>query len=210
VERAKNLGVLFDDVLSFEAQINKVVSACFGWIRSLSRIKYFLDQKELSTLVSSLIFSTLDYCNALYYGLTSESIKKLQRVQNSAARLVFKVNRFDHVNIDELFKELHWLKVRERIVFKMILIVHKCVNDAAPEDMKDLFRFARSDRTKRLDTKRCESAMGERALSVAGPKLWNALPLCMRLETCTETFKKNLKTFLFTNADRFYNLVHMK
>ena len=210
VDRAKNLGVLFDDVLCFDAQINKVVSTCFGWIRSLSRIKYFLSTEELKTLVSSLIFSTLDYCNALYYGLTAENIKKLQRVQNSAARLVFKINCFDRRNSDELFEELHWLKVRERIVFKILLIVHKCVNDAAPEDMRDLFRFNRSDRMKKLETKRCYGMMGDRAFSVAGPKLWNALPLRIRKETCTDTFKKSLKTYLFTNAELFYNLVHMK
>ena len=109
-----------------------------------------------------------------------------------------------------MFKELHWLKVRERIVFKILLIVHKCVSEAAPEDMKDLFRFNRSDRTRKLETKRCFGLMGDRALSVAGPKLWNVLPLRIRLETCTDTFKKILKTYLFTNADLFYNLVNMK
>ena len=109
-----------------------------------------------------------------------------------------------------MFKEHHWLKVRERIVFKILLIVHKCVNDAAPEDMRDLFRFNRSDRMKKLETKRCYGMMGDRALSVAGPKLWNALPLRIRKETCTDTFKKSLKTYLFTNAELFYNLVHMK
>ena len=76
-----------------------------------------------------------------------------------------------------MFKELHWLKVRERIVFKILLIVHKCVSEAAPEDMKDLFHFNRSDRTRKLETKRCFGLMGDRALSVAGPKLWNVLPL---------------------------------
>ena len=84
------------------------------------------------------------------------------------------------------------------------------MNDAAPEDMRDLFRFNRSDRMKKLETKRCYGMMGERALSVAGPKLWNALPLRIRKETCTDTFKKSLKTYLFTNAELFYNLVHMK
>lgn len=210
VDCAKNLGVLFDSHLSFDSQINKVVSSCFATIRSLSRIKHFLNRDQLTILVCALIFSNLDYCNILYYGLKAETIRKLQRVQNSAARLVFKMNLFDRVNTDDLFQQLHWLKVRERIVFKVLLTVHKCVNNQAPADMMEMFRFVRSDRSKKLDLRRCNGVMGERALSVCGPKLWNALPLGMRVEPCVEKFKKSLKTFLFKDADRFYNIVNMK
>ena len=145
VQSAKNLGVLLDEELSFECQINKVVSSCFSTIRLLSRIKHFFDTEQLKTLVCSLIFSILDYCNVLYYGVNSVLIKKLQRVQNSAARLVCKVNRFDHRHSDEMFFELHWLKIRERIVFKILLIIHKCVNNVAPEELCDMVEFVKRD-----------------------------------------------------------------
>ena len=210
VDIAKNLGVLFDNELTFEAQINKVVTACFCTIRLLSRIKYFLSSEQLNTLVCSLIFSTLDYCNALYYGLKVETVEKLQRVQNTAARLVLKVNRFDHISTDEMFKKLHWLKIKERIVYKILLIVHKCVNGLAPEELSDMFQPVKSDRTRKLNVKYCNGSMGERAISVSGPKLWNALPQEIREETCTEDFKKRLKTFLFKDADRFYDSVYCK
>ena len=141
VEYAKNLGVLLDDELSFRFQVDKVVSSSFNTIRLLSRIKHFLNTKQLNTLVCSLIFSKLDYCNVLYYGLNSNVIQKLQRVQNSAARLVLKVNQYDRRKSDEMFHELHWLKIRERIIFKVLLIVHKCVNKDAPEELCDLFQF---------------------------------------------------------------------
>ena len=93
VDTAKNLGVLFDGEMSYNAQINKVVTSCFSTIRLLARIKQFLTCSNLNTLVCSLILSKLDYCNALYYGLKTETINKLQRVQNSAARLVLKIIR---------------------------------------------------------------------------------------------------------------------
>ena len=57
VESAKNLGVILDDVLSLETQINKVVKSCFYIIRKLSKIKVFLSQQELQVLVSLLIFT---------------------------------------------------------------------------------------------------------------------------------------------------------
>ena len=86
-----------------------------------------------------MVLSILDYCNVMYYGLNKELIQKMQRVQNSAARLVMKVNRFDKVDMDEIFKELHWLRIRERIVYKVLLIVHKCVHNLAPSELCKLF-----------------------------------------------------------------------
>ena len=210
VDCAKNLGVLFDNELTLEAQVNKVVSSCFSTIRLLSRVKFFLESDQLNTLVCSLIFSIMDYCNALYYGLKSETIDKLQRVQNSAARLVMKVNRFDRVHMSDLFEKLHWLRVRERIVYKVLLIVHKSVNQAAPAELTEMFRFVQSDRTRKLVVNTYEGVMGKRAISVCGPKLWNALPKDLRLENSTDEFKKRLKTFLFKNIDKFYDIVYIK
>ena len=88
VETAKNLGVYIDSTLSLEFQIQKVVTNCYSTIRHLSRIKFFLSTEHLNLLACSLVLSPMDYCNSLYYGLSAELIRKLQCVQNSAARLV--------------------------------------------------------------------------------------------------------------------------
>ena len=121
-----------------------------------------------------------------------------------------KVNRFDHVSVGELFNRLHWLRVKDRIVYKVLLIVHKCVNNIAPLEISGLFRFVKSSRTKKLDVSSCSGSMGERAISVCGPKLWNALPPGLRVETCTDDFKKSLKTFFFKDSDIFYETVYRK
>ena len=84
VKSAKNLGVILDDELSFECQINKVVKGCYATIKKLSQVKGFLTHEELKQLVSADIFSQIDYCNALYYGINANFIVKLQRVQNCA------------------------------------------------------------------------------------------------------------------------------
>ena len=80
------LGVVLDNELSFECQINKVAKGCYGTIKKLSQIKGYLSEEELKQLVSSYIFQLIDYCNALYYGINANLIMKLQRVQNCAAR----------------------------------------------------------------------------------------------------------------------------
>ena len=207
---AKNLVVLIDSELSLNQQVNKVVSSCFNTLQLLSRIKAFLNMNQLKTLVSSLVFSKLDYCNSLYYGLDSQTTKKLLSVQKSAARLVYKINKYDHVPTDKLFNELHWLRAKERIVFTLLLLVHKCVIGLAPPDFANMISFSKSDRTKKLQVQVSKSKYGERAFSVCGPKLWNGLPLHLRVEASSEEFKKSLKTFLFKDANRFYEIVYSK
>ena len=143
--------------------INKVVSSCFYTIRSLARIKAFLNESLLKTLVCTLVFSKLDYCNILYYGLNSQSLKKLQAVQNSVVRLVNKVGHFDRLHVTDLFNKLHWLKIRERIVYKVLLIVHKCIIGLAPVDL------TQCSSRKKLVIKPCNGNYGNRAFSVFGP-----------------------------------------
>ena len=147
----------------------------------------------------------------LYYGLNNDIINKMQRIQNAAAWLVMKVNGYDKIDLDELFNSLHWLKkIRERIVYKVLLIVHKNVHNMAPVELCRLFRFVQSDRTKKLDVQKCQGSIGGRAISVCGPKLWNALPKVMRVETSTDEFKKSFKTFLFSDVESFYEIVCRK
>ena len=90
------------------------------------------------------------------------------------------------------------------------MIVHKSVNQAAPAELTEMFRFVQSDRTRKLVVNTYEGVMGKRAISVCGPKLWNALPKDLRLENSTDEFKKRLKTFLFKNIDKFYDIVYIK
>ena len=115
---------MLDTELTFDNQIRKIVKSCFIVIRKLASIKHFLSSSQLKSLVCTNIFSQLDYCNSLYYGLNLSSINKLQRVQNCAARLV----RQKNLPLDDVFVDCHWLKVRERILFKLLLIVHKCIH----------------------------------------------------------------------------------
>ena len=197
-DSAKNLGVILDSELSFNCQINRVVKSCFTMIRKLSAIKQYLTAEQLKCLVCAYIFSKLDYCNALYYGLNQYSLNKLQHVQNCATRLV-KSKHFN-VPLDEVFKNYHWLKIRERILFKILLTVHKCIHQKAPVSLCEFIRFGDSDRSKKLRETKVKSKYGDRAFSHAGPKIWNLLPMTIRNQENTDRFKKMLKSFLILNG----------
>ena len=86
----KNLGVTLDLNLTFDSHINSIVSHCYKLLRDIGRIRSLLSQKQTESLVHSVISSRLDYCNALFYGINKTTLHKMQKLQNSAARLIAK------------------------------------------------------------------------------------------------------------------------
>ena len=190
----KNLGVLFDSDMTFSNQVKDVVSSVFTNIKNISRIKSFLTTKEKTILVCSLILSKIDYCNSLYYGIGGALQSKLQYAQNCAARLIHQRRKYDHVT--DIFIELHWLPIKFRIIYKILLTVHKCLYDNSPAEINNLISFE-SVRTFNLQIPRCYTTYGDRAFSVYSAKEWNRLPLYLKIETSVINFKKLLKTYLF-------------
>ena len=204
VSEAKNLGFILDSIMCFNTQVKKVIKGCYASLRKLSRIKRFLSRDELLLLTVTLVFSQMDYCNSLYYRLHSDTLHMLQVVQNNAARLVAKVNRFDGISTEMLLKQFHWLRVKERIEYKLITIVFKCLHGLAPVDLSSSIVQSKSERTYKLNVPSFNCRYGERSFSVAGPRLWNDLPLCIRSTSNLVNFKKLLKTHLFKKCYNLY------
>ena len=201
VRCAKNLGVILDEELSFSDQINKVVKSSFSTIRKLSQIKGFLSEEELKQLVCSYVFSMLDYCNCLYYGINSNLIRKMQHVQNCAARLVSKT-KIPSGTLDQVLQDFHWLKVKYRHIYKILLIFHNCLQGKAPEEIVGMIGYGDSFRTMKLQETNYHNKYGSRAFSHVGPKLWNLLPKEIRVIAETTKFKKDLK-FLMLRGEEF-------
>ncbi len=86
----RNLGVIFDDQLTFKEHIAKTARSCRFALHNIRKIRPFLTEHAAQLIVQALVISRLDYCNALLAGLPSNTIKPLQMIQNAAARLVFK------------------------------------------------------------------------------------------------------------------------
>ena len=209
VDSAKNLGVILDNVLSFENQVDKVVKSCFGTIRKLSQVKGFLSKEDLQELVSSLILSPLDYCNSLYYGIHSKFLQKLQHVQNCAARLVLK-RRIPSSCMDKTFMDLHWLKVKFRCIYKILLITYNCLHGNAPNELISLLQYGDSKRTMNLRETKTTNRYGDRAFSHVSGKLWNLLPKKIRDVQSTLDFKKALKSFLMLRGEDYCSWISMR
>ena len=137
-------------------------------------MKSFLTTKQMSTLVQAIIISCLDYLNSLYYGCSNAVINQLQ---NRACRLVFGLKRKD--SVPEKLKDLHWLKVRERIEFKLCLLTFKAVNGIGPSYISDIITFVNysSRRRSSLHFPVRSPSSHPRAFQTVAPKLWNQLPI---------------------------------
>ncbi len=132
----KNLGVIFDDGLKFDKQINTVVKSCFFQLRLLAKVKPILSSKNFERVIHAFITSRLDYCNSLYFGTGQTALSRLQRVQNAAARLLTSTKKRDHIT--PVLRSLHWLPVRYRVNFKILLLVFKSLNGLVPAYLSDL------------------------------------------------------------------------
>ena len=189
-------------LLQFKSHISDVCKSSFYHLRNISRIRRYLTSETTEMVVHAFVTSKLDYCNSLLYGLPKFLIAKLQSVQNSAGCLVCTTRKFDHIT--RTLIDLHWLPIRHRIVFKILLLVYKSLNDKAPLYLSDLLTYRRSSYSLRSvsngDLVEPSSKMrtyGDRSFAVCAPRLWNSLPLSIRRSSSVDTFKNVLKTYLF-------------
>ena len=199
---ARNLGVEFDSDLSFSYHISNVCRSSFHQIRQLRQIRPSLDSNSAILLANSLVFSKLDYCNSLLYNLPNTSINRLQRVQNSLARAVVpSVKRSNHIS--PTLRKLHWLPIKQRIVYKIATITFRTLQNKQPSYLSDLLhrhnpsRRLRSSDKQLLDVPFINTALGRRSFSYSAPFIWNSLPLSLRTTTSLSYFTSHLKTFLF-------------
>ena len=206
VSVVKNLGMYFDKTMSMEHQASAISKACFYQIRNIGRIRSLISVDACKTLVRSLITSRLDYGNALLYGTNTNVISKLQRVQNTAARLITRKRKYD--SITPILISLHWLPVQYRCQYKLLLYVFKAQHGKAPSYLQELItpykpkRALRSENSMLLqipNDARTKS-YGERRFDKAAPTLWNSLPYSLRNVNSVDVFKRELKTHLFKIA----------
>ena len=99
-------------------------------IRSIGKVRKLLSFDACASLIHALNGSRLDYCNSILYNLPDSKISRLQRIQNQAARILTRSPRREHIT--PVLKQLHWLKVRERIKYKILILTHKAFYGNAP------------------------------------------------------------------------------
>jgi len=205
VTSVTNLGVTFDHFVDLSQHVQNVCQAGYRSIREVSTIRSYLTIEATKILMCSLVLSRLDYCNSLLFGCDKKLIAKLQRVQNAAAKLVFRKKKFDHAS--PLLRKLHWLPIEARIKFKIASICYSAKYCNGPNYIKDLlltydnpsdyYLRSRTDKRKLSTPDTNLVTIGARSFAAAAASVWNALPSPLRHSNTIDSFKRSLKTHLF-------------
>ena len=200
-----NLGIKMDPHLNYETHIKHLCKTSFFHLKNIAKLRPTLTLPDAEKLVHAFVSSRLDYCNALLIGTPSKSLQKLQYIQNSAARVLMRVRKYEHIT--PILHSLHWLPITSRTEYKITLLTHQCIHGNAPPYLKELLEPKPSTRSLRSGNRNCLKerhtnlkTMGDRAFYAAAPRLWNSLPDHLRAPQSTEAFKRALKTFLFNKA----------
>ena len=111
----RNLGVVFDQYLTFHDHISGSCKSTHFHLRGIGRIRNLLTFDANAHLIHALITSRLDLCNSVLYNLPNKQIERLHRIQNQAARMLKRIPQCNHIT--PILRELHWLRIHDRIIF---------------------------------------------------------------------------------------------
>ena len=136
------LGTWLDSTLSMNSHVDNTCSNAFYYLYNIRRIRNYLFRRSTETLIHAFVSSRVDYCNSLLYSQPAYQLNKLQRVQNAAARLIFLESKYCYVRL--LLYNLHWLPVKFRIDFKILLLTYKAINGVSPFYLQELISLKKA------------------------------------------------------------------
>ena len=212
-EVVRNLGVFFDSGFTFSKHVASVCKSCFVHLRDLRRIRHHLPKSAALALANALVSSRLDYCNSLMTStLSCKDLHKLQCIQNSLARIVTYTPKYAHIT--PVLKSLHWLPVKYRCIFKTATIIYKYLHTGLPKYFSPhISLYTCSSNTRRSNPRNKilttpfynksifkSKLQFNNSFSYNGPNVWNDLPLAVRTAPSLYSFRRSLKSYLFSKA----------
>ena len=200
---ANDLGVILDSTLSYDEHTTKLVSTCMSKLCQIYQVKDCFNKDTLKLIIESLVLSKLFYCSTVWANTSESNIKKLQLVQNFAARIITGARKYDHITPH--LQELGWLPVKDHLRYRDLLIMFKCLNDMAPGYLSTKFstRSSVHGRETRnmndLEVPIFKTNSGQRTFRFRAAKLWNGLDCRLKDISSFITFKKQLKQNMLSN-----------
>ena len=164
----------------------------------INSIRRYLTEHETKSLINSTVLVRLDYCNSTYVGLPQVSLHKLQLAQNTAARVVSRTPRHEHIT--PTLQQMNWLSITKKCQMKLLVMTFKVLHQEAPQYIIDLFHWYSPARTLRsasstsLVPQRSKTIrFGKRLIDTSTAALWNGLPNEIKLATNKIQLKKLIK-----------------
>ena len=207
-QSVKNLGYTLDCHLTMNAHVSNIARTCYYELRRLASIRRFLTSTATATLVSAFALSRIDYCNSLLFGSTNDVTSHLQRIQNYAARVIFRLPMSSSITIH--LKSLHWLPVKVKSTYKIACLCYHCHSSTAPSYVTDMLHkkplHTRNTRSSSYTMPllnrpaHSKATLGDRSFSFASSSVWNSIPNDVRCAPSLSSLKSRLKTYLFRSV----------
>ena len=168
----------------------------------LNRIKHLLDLRTLESVIKSLVFSKLYFCSTVWANTSKTNVRKLQKIQNFAARILAGTRKCDHIT--PVLNDLGWLSVPATLALYDAILTFKCLKGLAPKYLSSRFNtrasvHGRNTRNRnKLDIPAFNTAAGQRSFIYRAVKCWNSLP--EEITKCEDlrSFKSKAKSYFFT------------
>ena len=190
------------------SDVTTTVRACFAILRQIRSVHRSLSRPAMLTLLRSLVINKLDFCGSVIAGAPDVLLLRLQSVLNAAVRLVFSAKKYDHTT--PLLRELHWLKVPERVKFRLCVLTYRCLNGTAPHYLAETIhpvtsrgtqqRLRSADTSTLLVPPTRRTTLGDRSFPAAAARAWNTLPQQVQDAPSLPVFRRELKTVLFQSS----------
>lgn len=200
MKSVKNLGVHFDRYMSFESHIDELYKKVMGTLIYLNRVKDFFEPDTRLIVVQSLALSLINYCFVIWGSTNDLLLNRVQKLQNFAARVAIgTVKKFEHIT--PFLLQLEWLKVKDRYIYDVNVIVFKIVRNMFPNWLYD-FNTVDSvtgmitRQANNLVIRRAFTNVGSREMRTRGPHLWNRLPSVIREAASLNSFKNKLQKYI--------------
>jgi len=180
IDEVKNLGVIFDQNLSWDAHVSHVSRNCTGTLAGLAQVRHLIPDGIITTLVTALVLSHVRYCISVYGNGSKNNMKKIQRILNFGARVIFGRRKFDPVS--DLKERLGWLTAQQLAEFHTVNTAHKTMAYGEPDSLMTYFiqncdvRERHTRRDNHLFVGHSWTDAGKRRFHIRAPDLYNPIP----------------------------------
>ncbi len=200
VESCKNLGVIFDESLSWKSHINSLISKSYYKLKGLYQFKNFLSVPTKLKLCDSLILSNFNYCDILFGNINVSFQNKIQKMQNSCLRFCFSLKKHDHIT--SYLKLSNWLNMHNRRISHSLIMIYKIIHNLAPSYLAEIIN--RSHIEHRFQTRSHDflpiphyhRSIKQQSFFVKAISIYNQLPVHIKTSPSVSAFKHRIKFFL--------------
>lgn len=202
---ARNLGLFMDNSFRYKTQLSNYIKQAYINLKLIYPHRKYLPTKIKSMLCETLVLSHFSFCSQVYGpSITADTVRRVQRVQNSCLRLVYGVRKFDHIS--HKLKESNWLSMQNRRTLQAACLYHKIITERRPPYLMQKISFRTDIHNLNLRYKGAitpplhRTSLFESGFSYQISKVYNHIPLDIK-NSSVKVFKSKFRQFLLNSQN---------